>query len=45
MLERLKHHLEEGLSARGFELLSDAEKEISPTFPCSPPSPSSTLPT
>ena len=28
MLERLKHHLEEGLSARGFELLSDAEKEI-----------------
>ena len=33
MLERLKHHLEEGLSARGFELLSDAEKEIFSDIP------------
>ena len=33
MLARLKHHLEEGLSARGFELLSDAEKEIFSDIP------------
>ena len=33
MLERLKHHLEEGLSARGFELLSDVEKEIFSDIP------------
>ncbi len=33
MLERLKHHLEEGLSARGFELLSDGEKEIFADIP------------